>query len=150
MFESILIATDGSRHAENAAKAGIEIARLSKSKVTAIYVADIGKEYSAAGEFSFNIADEVISELKSSLLKQGAEATGRIKAMANDAGVPFESKVIEGHPADDILKFAAENKANLIVMGSIGARGLARFLLGSVTEKVVRNSKVPVLVVHGE
>jgi len=82
--------------------------------------------------------------------KQGAEATGRIKAMANDAGVPFESKVIEGHPADDILKFAAENKANLIVMGSIGARGLARFLLGSVTEKVVRNSKVPVLVVHGE
>ncbi len=86
--------------------------------------------------------------LRSSLLKQGAEATGRIRAMASDAGVPFEAKVIEGHPADDILKFAVENKVNLIVMGSIGIRGLTKFLLGSVTEKVVRNSEVAVLVVH--
>lgn len=52
MFENILIATDGSKHAENAAKAGIEIARLSKARVTAMYVADIGKEYAAAGELA--------------------------------------------------------------------------------------------------
>lgn len=145
-----MIATDGSRHAENAAKAGIEMAKLFKGRVAAIYVADIGKEYAPIGEASFNIADEVIESLRSSMLKQGEQATGRIKDMASKAGVPFEAEVIEGHPADDILKFAQDNKMRLIVMGNIGARGLTKFLMGSVAEKVVRNSKVPVLVVHGD
>lgn len=148
MFENILIATDGSKHSEKAAEKGLEMARLSKGKVTALYVADTGR-YAAPGDLSYNIADEVIRGMKSSVLTEGESAIKRIEGMAKDAGVPFEGKVIEGHPADDILKFAKKAKIDLIVMGGIGKTGLEKFLLGSVAEKTVRNSRIPVMIVRG-
>jgi nucleotide-binding universal stress UspA family protein len=147
MFEKILIATDGSKHSEKAAEKGIEMAKLSQGTITAVYVMDIGKEY-AIGDMSFNVADKVIEGMRGSLQKQGDLATKHIEEMAKTAGVPAERRVLEGHPADDILKLAEDSKMNLIVVGSIGVTGLDKFLLGSVTEKVVRNSKVPVLVVR--
>lgn len=148
MFENILITTDGSKHSEKAAEKGLEMARLSKGKVTALYVADIGR-YAVPGDMSYNIADEVLRGMKSSVLAEGESAIKRIEDKAKEAGVSFEGKVIEGHPADDILKFAKKAKIDLIVIGSIGKTGLEKFLLGSVAEKVVRSSKVPVMVVRG-
>lgn len=146
MFEKILIATDGSGHSEKAADIAIEIAKVSKGKVTALYVIDIGKEY-ATGDITYNIADEVIEAMRSSLKKQGEDATRSVEEKAKKAGVTVERKVIEGHPASDILKMAQDSKMDLIVIGSIGVTGLNKFLLGSVAEKVVRNSRVPVMVV---
>ncbi len=148
MFENILIATDGSKHSEKAAEKGLEMARLSRGKVTALYVADT-RRYVVPGDLSSNMADDMIRDMKSSALAEGESAIKRIEKMAKEAGVPFEGKVIEGHPADDILKFADSAKIDLIVMGGIGKSGLEKFLLGSVAEKVVRNSKIPVMVVRG-
>jgi len=68
--------------------------------------------------------------------------------MAKSAGLTVDRVIIEGRPAEDILKLAGERKTDLIVVGGIGVTGLEKFLLGSVAEKVVRNSKVPVLVVR--
>ncbi|MCJ7444243.1 MAG: universal stress protein, partial [Methanotrichaceae archaeon] len=62
--------------------------------------------------------------------------------------IPFEAKIIEGNPANEILKFAEEAKMDIIVIGSIGVTGLKKFMIGSVTEKVVRHSKVPVMIVY--
>ncbi len=150
MFEKILIATDGSKHSERAAEAGIEMAKLTKGKITALYIADIGKEYAPIGDMSVSIADEMIESIRNSMKQQGDAATKRVEKMALKAGVPAERRVIEGHPADDIMKLADDAKMDLIVMGSIGVTGLTRFLLGSVAEKVIRNSRVPVLIVYGE
>jgi len=122
MLEKILIATDGSKHSEKAAIAGIDLAKLTNGKVTAIYVVD--RE------------------------KKGIEATERIKDLANKAGIPFEAKIIEGNPANEILKFAEDAKMDIIVLGSIGVTGLKKFMIGSVVEKVVRHSKVPVMIVY--
>ena len=58
--------------------------------------------------------------------------------------------MLEGNPAAEILKLAKDESANLIVIGSIGKTDLEKFLMGSVAEKVVRNSTVPVLVVRGD
>ncbi len=149
MFERILIATDGSKHSESAAEAGLEMAKLYRGKVTALYVVDIGKEY-ALGDLSAKSAGEMMAGIRSSLLKKGEAATQRVEEMAKKAGVPVEKEVIEGYPADDILKRAKEGKTDLIVVGGIGVTGLDRFLLGSVAEKVVRNSKVPVMVVRAK
>jgi len=110
---------------------------------------DISKEY-AMIDVSSNVANEVIEGIRGSLRKQGEAATKRIEEMAKTAGVAAETKVLEGHPANDIIKLAEDSKMNLIVVGSIGVTGLDKFLLGSVTEKVVRNSKVPVLVVRAQ
>ncbi len=122
MFEKILIATDGSKHSEKAAIAGIELSKLTKGMVTAIYVKDRDK--------------------------QGTEATERIKDLASKAGIPFEAKIIDGDPAEEILKFAEDAKMDIIFIGSIGVTGLKKFMIGSVAEKVVLHSKVPVMTIH--
>ena len=147
MFEKILIATDGSKHSERAAAKGLEVAKLTGGSVTVLYIADMGR-YILPIDASYNISGEIIESMRGSVLEEGNAAVKRVEEMAKEAGVPFESKIIEGNPANDIIKFAEEGRANLIVIGGIGRTGLEKFLLGSVAEKVVRNSKVPVLVVR--
>lgn len=142
MFENIMIATDGSKHSDRAAGLGLEIARLSGGKVSIVYVADTSK-------MSHLPDDMLLLSIREILIKEGKEATARLEALAKKAGVAAEKSVIEGNPGEEIIRFAQENGASLIVMGSVGKTGLDRFLLGSVAEKVVRNSKVPVLTVPG-
>jgi nucleotide-binding universal stress UspA family protein len=150
MFERILIATDGSKHSERAAEAGIEMAKLYGSAVTALFVVDIGKEYAPLGDLISKVADDLIAGIRSNLQNQGDQATKRVEEMAKMAGIAVTRKITEGYPAEDIIRVAKEGDMNLIVMGGIGATGLERFLLGSVADKVVRSSIIPVLVVRKE
>lgn len=150
MFENILIATDGSKHSEYAARMGIELAKLSKGKVTAVYIADVGRYFVPISDVGFNVSSGATDSIRSSIIKSGETAVKSIEDIAKNAGVTSESKVIEGRPAEDIVKLAEESKMDVIVIGSIGKTGIEKFLIGSVAEKVVRNSKVPVLVVHGD
>ncbi len=64
------------------------------------------------------------------------------------AGVRYETLVISGDPAARVLETVRGLAADLIVMGTHGHRGLTRLVLGSVAERVVRESPVPVLSVH--
>jgi nucleotide-binding universal stress UspA family protein len=143
MFEKILIATDGSEHSVRAAKKGIDLAKLSSGTVTAVYVVDPNR---ALSDVSFNIADDVLEGLKQSMMAEGDKATSSVEESAKAAGVPVDKKVVEGNPAEEILKIS--EGMDVVVMGSVGRTGLSKFLLGSVAEKVVRNSKVPVMVVY--
>jgi nucleotide-binding universal stress UspA family protein len=150
LFERILIATDGSRPSERAAEAGVELARLSGKSVTAVYVADTGRYSESVGDISHNIADKVMASAREAVLSEGESATRKVEELAGAAGISIEKRIVEGQPAAEILRLAEELPADLIVVGSMGRTGLSRFLLGSVAEKVVRNSKVPVLVVQGD
>ena len=148
MFDKILIATDGSKYSQKAAEKGIEMAKLTNSQIIVLYVADEGRYYSL-GDMGFSRADDVIKGIRNSILQEGDAAVKSIEAMAKAAWIPVQSRVVEGNPANQILKVAEEAQAKLIVMGRIGRTGLERYLLGSVAEKVVRNSRTPVMVVHG-
>jgi nucleotide-binding universal stress UspA family protein len=68
-------------------------------------------------------------------------------APARATGVPVETCIEEGPPAQQILSGVARHRADLIVMGTHGATGFERLMLGSVTEKVVRKAGCPVLTV---
>jgi len=151
MLERILIATDGSKHSEKAAEKAIEIAKLSGGKVIALFVADPTKYFFPAEEAmissrSYEMSDDKVKVLQQSMLKDAEEATRYATEAAKAAGASLEKKIVKGHPADEILK--AADHADLVVMGSLGRTGISRFLLGSVTEKVIRNSITPVLVVY--
>jgi nucleotide-binding universal stress UspA family protein len=144
-----LIATDGSKHSERASEAGIEMARLFQGSVTALNVVDPSKAYGPMGDMlTSRVADELMDDVRNSLRSQGEAATRRVEEKARQAGVPAMCLIIEGYPADEIMKLSWEEKMDLIVLGSIGVSGLEKFLLGSVAERVARNSKVPVLVVR--
>ena len=143
LVKKILIATDGSEYTKNAVDYGIDLAKNTEAKLYTIYVIDTA----AFASIPMDAAWESMYEL---LKQEGDEATKYVAERAEAEGLSIERLTIEGHPAEEIIKFAEKNSINLIVMGTLGKSGLDRFLLGSVAEKVVRNSKIPVLVVRGK
>ena len=150
MFERILIATDGSKFGEKAAKVGIELARLSGGKLIIVYVADTGRYISSAGlvpPFG-GIGPDAIDSVVSSIREVGEKVTLQVNELARSSGVRSERRIVEGNPPNEILRIAEEEKIDTIVIGSIGKTGLEKFLMGSVAEKVVHNSKLPVLIVR--
>ena len=150
MFERILIATDGSKFGEKAAKVGIELAKLSGGKVIIVYVADINKYTSSAGLISpfGGPSPEAIDNVVANIRKAGEKATLQVKELARASGVTSDRLIVEGNPPSEILRIAEGDKIDVIVMGSIGKTGLEKFLMGSVAEKVVHDSKLPVLIVR--
>jgi nucleotide-binding universal stress UspA family protein len=148
MYEKILLAVDGSTHSQKAAEAGIELARKTNAKVTALFVIDVAKEYEGIGGVSWNIADDVVNGMKKSLQQMSNDTLKIVGESAAKAGVPFEGKTVEGQPATEIMKMAENANMSLIVMGRLGRTGMSRFMIGSAADKVIRNSKVPVLIVH--
>jgi nucleotide-binding universal stress UspA family protein len=143
LIKKILIATDGSEYTKSAVDYGIDLAKNTEAKLYTVYIIDTA----AFASIPMDAAWESMYEL---LKQEGDEATRYVAERAENEGLSIERQTIEGHPAEEIIKFAEKNSINLIVMGTLGKSGLDRFLLGSVAEKVVRNSKIPVLVVRGK
>lgn len=142
VLRKILIATDGSKAAEKAVDFGVQIAGLSGAKVYAVYVIDTTPYYSIP-------LDEVWSkEVYEQLETMGNEITSDVEKAAKAAGLEAESLVLKGDPAERIIKFAEEQSVDMIVVGSHGIGEFERLVIGSVSEKVVRHAKVPVLVVR--
>lgn len=143
-YRKILIATDGSKNARNAADSGIEIARLSEAKVYVAYVIDTSSYASIPMDMKW---EETMYEQFDRL---GHEALTHVENAAKNAGVEVESVLLKGHPAEELTEFAEKEGIGLIVLGSHGKSGIERFLLGSVSEKVVRNSNISVLLIRSK
>ena len=144
MRKKILLATDGSETSMRAAKMALDIGKKTGATVTAIYVVDVHRLAQLPGYAAMPGIKDNLMEL---MFKEGDEALEEIEDMARDAGVAYERVVAEGDPGEELLKLCRDPGFDLIVLGTIGKSGLKRFLLGSVAEKVVRHSHVPVLVV---
>lgn len=146
LYKDILIATDGSEHSKRAACHGIELAKLLGANVHSLYVLD--KTSYAPSSFQkpiqlgskWNVLDDILQE-------QGRDALQYIKAFAEEKDINVNSNFVEGHAAHEILEFAEKHGIDLIVVGTLGKSRLEKILLGSVANKIVRHSKVSVLVV---
>lgn len=137
----ILIATDGSEASEKAADFGMETLRFGGAKAYAVYVIDTSSYGSVP-------IDERRSKKIQQLEEIGHKAVSYVEGKAKTAGMEVESIVLKGNPAEEIVDFAEEQRVDMIVAGSLGKSGIERFMLGSVSEKVVRRAKIPVLVVR--
>ena len=145
-YQKILIATDGSERSQKAVLQGVELAKLMGAKVYALYVLDKKAYVPPVLETSIHLGSKW-DIMEETLRQEGDEAIQCAKKVAEDKEIDYEGVVVEGDPAHAILEFAEQNKVDLIVMGTLGKGELERFLLGSVTDKVVRHSKISVLVV---
>lgn len=141
-YTKMMIATDGSRHVRKAIDAGIQLAKLAGAKLYAVYVI-VPSGYTPR-DFGWE------ESLREFLESEAKKAVTFVEDAGRAAGVEVEPVILEGHPADKVLEFAEQEGMDLIVMGTLGRTGLDRFLLGSVAEKVIRHSKIPVMVVKGE
>lgn len=139
MYDRIVIAVDGSNEARRAARRGLQLARVFDSTVTVLSVVE-QKELRLT---------ETSAE-KTWLRERGEDALTDIEKVASELGHPVTTALTEGEPAVQISEYAAEQDADLIVVGRQGLTGLGRRLLGGITEQVLHRSDVPVLVVPGE
>ncbi|MHB8120456.1 MAG: universal stress protein [Methanothrix sp.] len=144
MLKKILVATDGSETSMRAAENAVSIGKKAGATVTAVYVVDVHRLAQLPGYAAMPGIKDNLMEL---MFKEGSEALEEIGDMTRDAGVAYERAVAEGDPGEELLKLCSDPGFDLIVLGTIGKSGLKRFLLGSVAEKVLRHSHVPVLVV---
>lgn len=143
LYRNIVIATDGSENSQRAISCGVEIAKLSGATVHALYVVDTPSMISE----TWTAGKEMVHEL---IIREGKKVLSKVKKIIEDSGVEVKEALLEGYPSEEIINFAENNNMDLIVMGTLGKTGLERFLVGSVAENVVRNSKVPVMVIRNE
>jgi nucleotide-binding universal stress UspA family protein len=149
MYNKILLPTDGSKYAEKAAMHAIWIASKSDAEIIALNVVDTS---SLVGLPAEDLTVRVTEILKQEAIKSLDKIENLIEEFKKEENLTTDIKLIteikDGSPADVILKTVEEEDVDLIVMGTSGKHGIDRFLLGSVTEKVVRSANCPVLAVH--
>jgi nucleotide-binding universal stress UspA family protein len=140
MIERILLPTDGSEHSEKTVRYALDFARLHNAEVVVVYV------YSPSG-MGWRRGAAMLESVRQSLEEEGHEIVGEVAQRVQKLGLRCAALVIEGSPAEGILKAIDEDVPDLVIMGSRGSGGFAGLSLGSVAETVVRHSAVPVLVV---
>lgn len=138
MYRRILIPTDGSKNAQNAVLRGLDIAKRFDADVTIITIVDVKATVSL--QQGLGVPDEYAYQQKSA--EAAAEAA---EIAAKEMGVRVSTIIKRGSPAYDIIEESKNH--DLIVMASRGRTGVARLLLGSVAEKVVRFASSPVMVI---
>lgn len=123
MYDTILFPTDGSEGTAVALEHAIDLARRHDATIDVLFAADTGGD----------VDPETVLE----------EAA----ATAREAGVTVNTASLEGSARDRIVDYVDDRDVDVVVMGTHGRRGLERYVEGSVTEQVLRNVTVPVLVV---
>jgi nucleotide-binding universal stress UspA family protein len=147
-FKKIMIATDGSDCFRLVADKGIELARLSGGTVYAVYVVSTDYLSPIDGDSFSRGVDPYWETVQEAWKTQGQQAVNYVKGLGEMKGINVESVLLEGNPSDELIRYAEEEKMDIIVMGTLGKTGLNRLLLGSVAGNLVRHSKVPVMVVR--
>jgi nucleotide-binding universal stress UspA family protein len=138
VYSDILVPTDGSEPSRNAARHAIDLADRYDATLHTLYVVE---------------ATALTPDLNTAALYEELEAIGRraiddVVEAAERAGVePVREEVASGQASSAIVDYVADQDVDLVVLGSHGRSGLERYLIGSVAEKVIRRSPVPVLTV---
>jgi nucleotide-binding universal stress UspA family protein len=145
MYKRILVPVDGSATANRGLKEALRLAKAHRSRLCLLHVVE---EYfiAQAGE-AIAYADEMFDALRAS----GRKVLARAQAAAKKSGVPASTVLVESiaQPvAEVVARQARRFKADLIVLGTHGRRGVRRVVLGSDAEQVVRLAPTPVLLVR--
>jgi len=143
MYDTILFPTNGGKASERAAEDAVKLAELHCADLHVLYVVD-EKVY---GAYS---GDEYVHDregLETGLRQEGEEAVEEVAEGASAKGVSVTTAIRHGVPHKEISEYEEETGADLIVMGTKDRPGEYRQLLGSVTERVLRTTSTPLVVV---
>ncbi len=139
MFQKILVAVDDSPAAKKAVNYAEQLAKLTHAQILVVHAYPKIPDYLGEPNLSQTIARhlEKAEELVEPMIKQ-----------LQDAGIDVIPEILEGPPADAILRVADAREVDLIVMGARGLGSVASMLLGSVSQKVLAHAKCPVMIVR--
>lgn len=138
-MQKILVAHDGSKSSDKALKKAVELAINFNASLTVLAV--IPELYLT------ELSDVDRNRIFEALSRETAEAMEKIRKSLSGKSIEVKTLIRQGDPAEKILETAQKMKVDLIVTGSHGRHGTKKFLLGSVSSKIVDYSRCPVLVV---
>jgi len=144
LFSRILVGLDGSEYSLKALEFAVDLAKKYSSQLVLIHV--VMRQIYAINppEAGILAGTAIVRELEAegkAILAKGEET---VKAQ----GLPVEARLRQGVPAEELLRAAADEKVDLIVLGSRGLSQVRAFLLGSVSDKVSHHAKCPTLIVR--
>jgi nucleotide-binding universal stress UspA family protein len=139
----ILVAVDFTPTAERALDYAIDLAKSLGARVTVLHSYELPIVGFPDG------AIVATADIAARIMNASQEAMEKLVTSRAGRGVPLEPVIKTGPPWEVINDYADDIKADLIVIGTHGRRGLSRALLGSVAENVIRTSTRPILVLHG-
>jgi nucleotide-binding universal stress UspA family protein len=134
-----LVAHDGSEHADKALSRATDIAVLTKSSMVVLSV--------VPDLCMIELSDDDCKNMYKIMTEESEKRLTALKDDLSKKGVKMETAVLFGNAADTIISTCADKQADLIVVGSHGRHGTKKFLLGSVSSKVVDHAHCDVLVV---
>lgn len=140
MYDDILLPIDGSSAGEQAIPHVFGLAERYGSTVHVLFVADDTRD-------TVTVMGGTILE---TLEQEGEKLVEEMVARAEEHGIEATGDVVRGTPYEAIVEYADEHDIDVIVMATHGRTGVERYLLGSVTERVVRTASEPVLTIHAE
>jgi len=147
MFTNILIPTDGSELSKQAAHDGIGLAKTLRARITALHVVVSPHIYPLEMGMMPPLDPRLEEEAEKAVRAAGETYLDHICVAATAADLACERLLVKDNdPWKRIVETAQTRKCDLIIMGAHGRRGLSALMLGSVTNKVLSHSKVPVLV----
>jgi nucleotide-binding universal stress UspA family protein len=141
----VLLAIDESKCSEAVVEAMITKFRLEAPEIRVLNVVEFVRNSPEAREWGFLVD---LSKVFEAQHKKAEEFVKRVVGNIRESGLQASTWVREGDAKTQILDMAAEWKADLIVLGSHGRKGMDRFLLGSVSEGVARHASCSVLIVR--
>ena len=145
IWKTILVPHDFSSAANHAAAVARDEAKTHGANIVLLHVIDL--PYQIAAEHAIVPGEGETLSIKDYAQRGAEKHLDDISARLAKDGVTPRKIILFGRPHEEIVKCAEDQKADLIIMGTHGRTGLAHFLVGSVAERVVRTSKVPVLTV---
>lgn len=137
MYQHIVLAADGSDNALRAAKHAVALAKSGDAKVEIVYVADFKKaKY------------EVLhAESNEALDYERRQKVRPVEDLLVAENISYDVKILHGEPGPTIVEYVNAHPVDLVIIGSRGLNSLQEMVLGSVSHKVVKRAKAPVLVV---
>lgn len=139
-FAKILVGTDGSEHSTRAIKFASELARKFGSKITLAHVLVPPSYYYGSGEAFYALNENFPDEEGRKMLRNSLKK-------AEVRGIEVKTVLLKGNAAEELSNLANDKVFDLVVVGSRGLSTFKRLLIGSVSDKVIRFSRCPVLVV---
>lgn len=151
VFQKILVPIDGSEHAERALGTALNVATRFTGAITLMHVYSLNvflPLYLYGNEgINRGLAHQELSKLSEEMHDAGVNLLTESAKKIEAQGIPVETRLTEGHVMQEIVKTAQNGRFDLIVMGAKGESKIKEMLLGSVSEKVVRNAPCAVLIV---
>ncbi|MFH6961380.1 universal stress protein [Flavobacterium plurextorum] len=140
-MKQILVPTDFSEHAEDALKVAAQIAKRNNSEIIILHMLELPSQMNDAILGGTSIPETML------FMKKANEMLDEISSKPYLDGIQVTEIVKMDRPIHGITQVSKDHNIDLIVMGSHGSSGVEELLIGSNTEKVVRNSDIPVLVI---